>query len=87
MTLIPIILTIFSTMRLWNSEKYQTLMWAIVALAVVTWLANEAVRNSYKMERRGMSDRQVTNFWTGASMLLTAITCILAIAGIVLSFN
>lgn len=86
MTLIPLILSAIAIARLCGAG-HDWLLWSIVAVTVLAWLTNAAVRNSHRMETTGLSDRQITNFWTVASMVAFLLNCGIAIWGIVVSLQ
>jgi hypothetical protein len=44
-------------------------MGVIISILFISWLVNEAVRNSCVMETTGESNREITDFWTIGSII------------------
>ena len=94
------LLAALSLWRLWATD-HNVLWWCILSSAVASWFSAEAVRNAYKSAVSGarvtdefeavMADMEAKNspavrFCANVSMVLTAITLILSVVGLVLSF-
>ena len=78
MLLIPNILSLIALYILFQNDQ-KIFMGVIIAISFISWLVNEAVRNSYAMEVTGESNRNITDFWTIGSMICLALKTTIAI--------
>jgi len=81
MLLIPNILSLIALYILFQNDQ-KMFMGVIIAISFISWLVNEAVRNSYAMEVTGESNRKITDFWTTGSMICLATKTTVAIYAI-----
>ena len=84
MFLIPNILSLIALYILFQNDQ-KMFMGVVIAISFISWLVNEAVRNSYAMEVSGESNRKITDFWTIGSMLLLTLKTTVAIYAIAAS--
>jgi hypothetical protein len=68
MFLIPNTLSAIALYMLFQNDQ-KIFMGVIISILFISWLVNEAVRNSYVMETTGESNREITDFWTIGSII------------------
>ena len=68
MFLIPNTLSAIALYILYQDDQ-KIFMGVIISILFISWLVNEAVRNSCVMETTGESNREITDFWTIGSII------------------
>ena len=68
MFLIPNTLSAIALYMLFQADQ-KIFMGVIISILFISWLVNEAVRNSCVMETTGESNREITDFWTIGSII------------------
>ena len=68
MFLIPNTLSAIALYMLFQTDQ-KIFMGVIISILFISWLVNEAVRNSCVMETTGESNREITDFWTIGSII------------------
>ena len=68
MFLIPNTLSAIALYMLFQTDQ-KIFMGVIISILFISWLVNEAVRNSCVMETTGESNREITDFWSIGSII------------------
>ena len=68
MFLIPNTLSAIALYMLFQNDQ-KIFMGVIMSILFISWLVNEAVRNSCLMETTGESKQEITYFWTIGSII------------------
>ena len=84
MFLIPNTLSAIALYMLFQNDQ-KMFMGVIISILFISWLVNEAVRNSYVMEDTGESNRKITDFWTIGSAICLVLKTTVAIYAIAAS--